>query len=114
MALADAIISSSYVPLRMMSYTGVVVSFIGILYAILILFFVLTGAITVAGWASIMIIVLILFGLQILMLGVIGEYLWRVSENTRRRSLYLIEDSCNLDGSGKDKAKTSKAKEKKS
>jgi len=47
----------------------------------------------VQGWSSLMAVVLVLGGLQMLMLGVLGEYLWRVLDESRRRPRFLIEES---------------------
>jgi dolichol-phosphate mannosyltransferase len=49
--------------------------------------------IPVEGWAPLMIVVLVLGGIQMLMMGFIGEYLWRVLAQSRRRDLYLVEES---------------------
>jgi dolichol-phosphate mannosyltransferase len=46
----------------------------------------------IEGWASLMVVTLIIGGLQMLMLGVLGEYLWRNLEESRKRPLFLIED----------------------
>jgi dolichol-phosphate mannosyltransferase len=46
----------------------------------------------IQGWASIMVVVLIIGGVQMIMLGVIGEYLWRNLEESRKKPLFLIED----------------------
>jgi dolichol-phosphate mannosyltransferase len=43
------------------------------------------------GWASLMVVVLILGGIQMMMMGILGEYLWRALDETRRRPRYLIE-----------------------
>lgn len=44
------------------------------------------------GWAPIMILILIIGGLIMLMLGIIGEYVWRTYDETRKRPLYIIKD----------------------
>ena len=97
LALADAVVASSYMPLRLMTYIGFVVSFLGLLYAAMLIALFFSGYIQVQGWASLIIVILILGGLQISMMGVIGEYLWRVSENTHNRALFLVEESVNIE-----------------
>ncbi|MEM9332394.1 MAG: glycosyltransferase [Pseudomonadota bacterium] len=92
LALIDAVVASSFVPLRAMTYIGFCVSVLGFLYAFLLLTLALGGFVQVPGWASLVIIVLVIGGLQILMMGVTGEYIWRINENTQRRSLFLIEE----------------------
>ncbi len=90
--LIDGVLSYSFFPLRFMSVTGFVVSLIGFLYAIVILYGRLMGNTPVKGWAPMMIVILILSGIQMLMLGVIGEYLWRILDQVRGRSQYIIEN----------------------
>ena len=95
LAFMDALVASSYLPIRAMSYLGIVVSLLGFLYAIVIITLRLLNLV-VEGWASLMVVVLVLGGLQMLMLGILGEYLWRTGENTGNRALYLIEDQAGL------------------
>jgi polyisoprenyl-phosphate glycosyltransferase len=92
-AFADAFVSSSYMPLRFMSYIGLIVSALGFIYALVIIIFRLTNVVAVDGWAALMVVVLVFGGLQMIMLGVIGEYLWRTLEHARQRPLYFIEDA---------------------
>ncbi len=96
-AFADAFVSFSYVPLRFMSYLGMACSVLGFLYALIIVVLRLAAAQPIQGWASTMVIVLLLGGVQMTMLGVLGEYLWRTLEAARRRPQYFIEDSLHLD-----------------
>ena len=86
----DWIIAFSGLPLIIMSVIGVFVSVVGFLYAMFIVVYAILGN-PVQGWASIMIVILILGGLQMTMLGIIGEYLWRNFNESRRRPLYFIE-----------------------
>lgn len=86
----DTVISFSHLPIRAMSVIGVVTAILGLAYAVWVIVNALFGR-PVQGWSSLMVAVLIMGGLQMLMLGVLGEYMWRNSENARRRPLYLIE-----------------------
>jgi glycosyltransferase involved in cell wall biosynthesis len=86
----DWIIAFSGLPLIIMSVIGVFVSVVGFLYAMFIVVYAILGN-PVQGWASLMVVVLILGGLQMTMLGIIGEYLWRNFNESRRRPLYFIE-----------------------
>lgn len=88
--LLDSITSFSYVPVRVMSYLGLLVALLGFIYAGLILVNAAIGK-PVQGWSSLMVIVLVVGGCQILMMGVLGEYLWRALEECRGRPRYLIE-----------------------
>ncbi len=96
-AFADAFVSFSYVPLRFMSYLGMACSVLGFLYALIIVVLRLAAAQPIQGWASTMVVVLLLGGVQMTMLGVLGEYLWRTLEAARRRPQYFIEDSLRID-----------------
>lgn len=86
----DSITSFSFFPIRFMSLLGVIVSLLGFLYAMFVFFNALTGT-PPSGWASLMVVVLILGGFQMLMLGVLGEYLWRALDEARNRPRYLVE-----------------------
>jgi len=57
----------------------------------------LVASTPVMGWASLMVVVLLLGGVQMTMLGVIGEYLWRTLEESRRRPRFFLEDSYGLE-----------------
>ena len=64
----------------------------GFLYAGLVVVNAVTGHPT-EGWSSLMVVVLVVGGLQMLMMGVLGEYLWRALDETRRRPRYIVEAS---------------------
>lgn len=87
----DWIVSFSGFPLKFMIWLGSLIALFGFGYAIFILFFHLKYGHPVEGWASLMIAVLILGGLNLTLLGVIGDYLWRNLEESRKRPLYFIE-----------------------
>lgn len=87
----DGIMGYSYLPIRLISLMGVVVALLGLGYAAVVAYERLVGRIPVKGWAPLVILILVLSGVQMLMLGVIGEYLWRVLDQVRHRRPYLIE-----------------------
>lgn len=89
--LIDGVTSYSYFPLRLMSVAGSMVAILGFLYAIVIIFAKIFGNVVPHGWAPIMVVVLVLSGIQMLMIGVVGEYLWRVLDQVRNRHPYIIE-----------------------
>jgi polyisoprenyl-phosphate glycosyltransferase len=93
--LIDGVMSYSFLPLRFMSVLGLLSFFIGIIYALIITGTYFFGNVPFKGWAPIMIILLVMFGIVFLMLGVIGEYLWRVLDQTRNRPHFLIEKELN-------------------
>jgi len=86
----DSITSFSYFPIRLMSYLGFAISLLGFLYACFIIFHAITGQ-PPQGWSSLIVVVLVVGGIQMLMMGVLGEYLWRTLDEARRRPRYLIE-----------------------
>ena len=87
----DSFTAFSYLPLRAASVLGVVVAVFGLLYAGLIVLLRVVHGFPVEGWASLMVAVLLLSGVQMLMIGVLGEYLWRNLEETRRRPRFVVE-----------------------
>ena len=96
-AFADAFVSFSYAPLRAMSYLGMLFSFLGFGYALFVVFLRLMTRTPVPGWSSLIVVILVLGGVQMMMLGVLGEYLWRTLEASRQRPIYFLEDSSDAD-----------------
>ena len=95
--VVDSITSFTYFPVRLMSYVGFTTALIGFLYAGLVVFNALRG-LPPQGWASLIVVVLVLGGIQMVMLGVLGEYLWRALDEARRRPRYIIEAMINQRG----------------
>ena len=95
---ADFFVAHSYVPIRLMSYTGMMVAALGFLYAGFLVFNRLYLLKPITGWTSIMVVVLVVGGLQMIMNGVIGEYLWRTLDEARGRPRYIIEETLNIPG----------------
>lgn len=88
----DGLLNTSYIPIRLMSLLGICFSFIGFIYALVIVYNRLINNTPFVGWAPLMITILIVGGLIMLMLGIIGEYVWRTYDETRKRPLYIIKD----------------------
>ena len=86
----DAILDSSYLPIRAISLIGVFTSLLGLLYAMSIFVAWAMGATPFEGWAPLMMVILIIGGIIMVMLGVIGEYVWRINEEVRKRPNYII------------------------
>ena len=97
----DSLISFSYVPLRFMSLLGVISAFLGLLYSLVIFINAFRG-IPVQGWATLMIVVLLMGGFQMIMMGTLGEYLWRTYDESRGRPRYVIEKNTLLDNTPDD------------
>ena len=87
----DWIVAFSGVPLKLMSIVGFIIAIMGFLYGIYVVIFALMGRIPPSGWSSIIVAVFVLGGVQMIMLGIVGEYLWRNLDESRRRPLFFIE-----------------------
>jgi glycosyltransferase involved in cell wall biosynthesis len=87
----DSVTSFSFFPIRLMSVAGGVVATLGFIYAACIIGLSFINRVSVPGWSSLMVVVLVLGGVQMLMMGVLGEYLWRALDEARHRPQYLIE-----------------------
>jgi polyisoprenyl-phosphate glycosyltransferase len=88
----DGITSASTLPLRVWSYLGAIVALGALGYAVYIIIVTLTSGINVPGYASLMVAVLFLGGLQLLSLGVLGEYVGRILTETKARPLYIVRE----------------------
>lgn len=88
----DGITSFTTAPLRISTFIGGTVSVVAFLYILYLLIRPLFGVPTGGGYSSIMAVVLFLGGVQLLSLGVIGEYIGRIFNETKRRPLYFIEE----------------------
>jgi dolichol-phosphate mannosyltransferase len=89
----DSVVSFSYVPIRFMSVLGFVMASLGFLYAISVVIGRLIGTVTPGtGFAALMTVLLVGQGCIMMMLGVLGEYLWRTYDEARGRPRYLVED----------------------
>ena len=88
----DGITSFTTAPLRMATIFGFIISFIAFVWIIYLLVRPLFGVSTGAGYSSLMAVILFLGGVQLLSLGIIGEYVGRIFIETKNRPLYLIEE----------------------
>jgi glycosyltransferase involved in cell wall biosynthesis len=86
----DAILDSSYLPIRFISAVGALVALVGFLYALDIAYWRLTHAVPLPGQAPIMILLLLIGGLLMLMLGIIGEYVWRIYDEVKKKPNYVV------------------------
>ena len=94
----DAVVSFSALPLRVASVLGLVFSFLGLLYLAYVIAVRLFTEQAVAGWTSVVAAVIVLGGVQLLCLGIIGQYLGRMFDEIKGRPLYLIaEDTSRRD-----------------
>lgn len=86
----DAITSFTYAPLRLASYLGLATSALAFLYILVVVALKLVG-ISFPGYTSIMAAILLLGGVQLTVLGILGEYVGRIFEQGQQRPLYLID-----------------------
>ncbi|MBI4678160.1 MAG: glycosyltransferase family 2 protein [Elusimicrobia bacterium] len=84
-------LSISYLPIRFMSLVGFLTALAGFIYTVVVLHAYLHGK-PPFGWTPIMLVILFLGGLIMIMLGIIGEYVWRIYDETKRKPLYIIKD----------------------
>ena len=88
----DGFTSFTTIPLRLITVAGMVISLLTFIYIIVILFQALLGVPRIGGFNTLLIAVLFLGGIQMLSLGIIGEYIGRIFSETKGRPLYLIQD----------------------
>ncbi len=89
----DGITSFSSIPLKIWSYFGLFISLISLFYGLFLLLKTLIFGIDLPGYASTIVAILFLGGIQLITLGVIGEYIARIYEEVKRRPLYLIRET---------------------
>jgi polyisoprenyl-phosphate glycosyltransferase len=87
----EGITSFTVMPLRFATYAGLAVALLSVIYAVQVIIKTMIIGNPVAGYPSLMTVVLFLGGVQLMFLGVIGEYLGRVFNETKQRPLYLVE-----------------------
>jgi glycosyltransferase involved in cell wall biosynthesis len=92
----DGIVSFSNAPLRLALALGFVVSIASFLGGFAAIFVKVSGAFTVPGWASLVVVTSFLGGVQLIVLGVVGEYVGRIYEETKRRPLYIVNRSAGI------------------
>ncbi|GJM83617.1 putative glycosyltransferase YkcC [Paenibacillus sp. HMSSN-139] len=89
----DSFVSFSYSPIRFMSMIGVVTALLSFLYGVFVIINALFGYISLQGWTTIIALITFFLGLIMIMLGIIGEYLWRILDESRKRPPYVIDET---------------------
>ncbi len=87
----DGITSFTTAPLRWATFFGIGISLVGFIYMLYTIIKTIVNGIDVPGYASTMVVILFLGGIQLIFLGVIGEYLGRAFYETKSRPLYFID-----------------------
>jgi glycosyltransferase involved in cell wall biosynthesis len=93
----DALVSFTYVPMRLVSALGIALALAGFVWAVVVVLNKLLFGVPVQGWASLMTVVLAVSGVQLLTLGIFGEYLWRNFEETRKRPSFVVDQLIGID-----------------
>lgn len=88
----DFMLDGSYLPIRLMSLSGVICGLSGLVYALVIIFDKVFGHAPFQGWAPIMVVSLLVGGAIMFMLSIIGEYLWRILDEVKSKPLYVIQE----------------------
>ena len=87
----SAFLNVSYLPLRLLTAIGAIVALTGFSYALTIIWAYYVKQTPFQGWAPIMILILVIGGLTMLMLGILGEYIWRILDEVKGRPNYIID-----------------------
>lgn len=87
----DSFISFSYAPLRMITLAGIILGLTSLLYAFYVVIARVTGHIILEGWTTMMVVFLLISSFQMTAIGIIGEYLWRNLEASRKRPPYIVD-----------------------
>lgn len=84
--------SFSYMPIRLMTYVGIGFNVLAIILLIIVLAEYFTVGTPIVGWSSLMCVVLCSSGLILLMMGILGEYVWRALDAARKRPPFIIDE----------------------
>jgi len=95
----DSMLSFSYVPIRFMSMVGVAFFVFAILMIGMVMYEKFTTGVPIEGWASLMCVVLASSGIIMIMLGILGEYVWRALDASRNRPPFIIDEVVEKEGS---------------
>ncbi|MEK3865996.1 glycosyltransferase family 2 protein [Paenibacillus sp. FSL H7-0716] len=89
----DSFVSFSYTPIRFMSFIGFATALLSFLYGVFVIFSTVFGFIELQGWTTIIALITFLLGIIMIMLGIIGEYLWRILDESRERPSYVVDQT---------------------
>jgi glycosyltransferase involved in cell wall biosynthesis len=89
--------SFSTLPIRAGIYLGLIISLFSFIYAIVIITKTIVFGVDVAGYASIMVTILFIGGIQLFFLGLLGEYIGRIYKEVKNRPIYVIQETIGLD-----------------
>lgn len=104
--VTDTLFGFTSLPIKLVFGIGTVSCMVAFVWAIVALIYKLKGLTVVAGWTALFIFNLLSFGVIMLTLAILGEYLWRTFDASRARPPYIIEDAPERDGSKTEKERT--------
>lgn len=90
--LIDSLLAFSFVPIRAISVTGLMLGAVALLYGFYIIILKVFSPAEPAGWTTLMVVLLFVSAFQMVALGVIGEYVWRGLDAARARPLYVVRE----------------------
>ena len=90
--LIDSILSFSFFPIRAISVIGIILGIIAFLYGVYLIILRMLGNIEVEGWTALMVVLLFVSSFQMIGLGILGEYIWRGLDASRKRPLYVVDE----------------------
>jgi len=88
----DSFIGFSYVPIKLLPSIGIIFAVASFVYGGSVFYNWLVGDVQIEGWTTTIIMVAFIGGIQMIMLGVLGEYLWRTLDETRKRPTFIIDE----------------------
>lgn len=88
----DSFVGFSYIPIRFMSTIGVLTALLSFIYGVIVIFGAIFGNIELRGWTTIVTLITFLLGIIMVMLGIIGEYIWRILDESRNRPSYVVDE----------------------
>ena len=86
----DSFVEFSSAPLKAATIIGASIAAIGFIYAVVLALRSIMVGTAPEGWTTVTVLLLVLGGVQLLMLGIVGEYLWRTTDEARRRPVYVV------------------------
>ena len=95
--VVDSMMSFSYFPVRFMSFLGSAYAIAAVIWGIVLVAQKLSGVEDMPGWTSLMVLMLFSFGVVMVMLGLLGEYIWRALDASRNRPPFLIDETKGFD-----------------
>jgi len=94
--MADFLVGHSYIPLRLMSYTGILIAMLGFLFTFFEVWMHYAFDEPWSIWMTVLAAILLMGSMQMVMLGILGEYLWRTLDESRKRPEYIVEQALNF------------------